>query len=226
MAQLSQPTLDRLIKEVRTILRQPVEDNSTWANSEITMYLGDAVKVYFLGLVEKAEGQFDKTQSLDVVANVETVALPTDCFKVKILFANQNGIFTALDYINNLTEDYSPSDGSVNTAYAPSYYFRGNSLVLRPIPTFSQASALKIEYTAFPEVMLGVTDTLDSGVSPVFKELIVAYTVYKCKWSDDLVNGGNTSDKAKSHLANVYAQFEETVTKRSFSPQYIKPFNP
>jgi hypothetical protein len=227
VAILSSPTLERLILEARTFLRQPNKDNSTWSDEELTLYINDAIRIYFLEVNERAEGQFDATDTLDTVSGVETVALPTDCFEVRSLYKLVNNEYKILPYINSINESYSTQGGSSSNTYLPSYFFRGNNLVLRDVPNFSEVDGLKIDYTAFPETLIWGGDVLSNRISPVFKELIIVYAIYKCKLADSVMNGDANGHKiVEGHLADLYNKFKETIGNRSKYPQYIRPFNP
>lgn len=224
MATLSSPTLDRLLKEVRIFLNQPQKSNSFWTDEELTLYLNDAVRIYFLEVNERSEGQFDAKVNLDIVAGQEEVALPADCFEVKALFAVWNNENRILTYKNNLTASTSSQEQGGPTYYEPYYYFRGNNLVLQPIPAFDKAAGLLLEYTAFPEQMIYGGDTLSNKVSPVFKELIVMYAVYKAKVKESLVTGTNTSALVEVHLADLFNTFKNDIGGRSKYPQYTVPY--
>lgn len=226
MASLSSPTLERLLKEVRITLNQPSKNNSFWTDEELTMYLNDAIRVYFLEVNERSEGQFDTKVSLDLVADTETVSLPTDCFEVKALYRVFNDENKVLNYKPNIIESYGTTTSTGDSYYEPYYYFRGNDIVLRPIPGFSETGGLVLEYTQFPEVLILGSDVMPSKVSPVFKELIIMYAVYKAKIKESMVNGANTYSAAESHLADLYKTFKEDVGGRSKFPQFMRPFNP
>lgn len=226
MLALSAPSLDRLLRETRNLLNQPREENSFWSNEELIGYLNDGTRTYFLDLSERAEGQFDKVTSLDITSGTETVALPSDCYEIRALYKKSGDYYQILNYENNLTQSYSGVSSSSGNGYAPSYYLRGNNLVLRDVPSSSETAGLKLEYTAFPEVLIWGGDSMVSGISPVFKELVIMYAVYKAKVKEDLNNGGNNSAKAAGHLGDLYKQFKDAVSIRSKYPQFIKPFSP
>lgn len=226
MATLTLPTLDRLLKETRVFLGQENAANSTWSDAELTMYLNDAFRVYFLEVSERAEGQFDTQTTLDIVSGVEVVDLPSDCFKVKVLWkiANQQDII--LSYKNNLSYSRDNLPDQNPDTYEPYYYFRGNAIILNPTPSFTQADGLRLEYTQFPEQMIYSGDVISAGFSPVFKEMLVMYAVYKAKVKESLVTGTNTYEAVKEHLTDLYTIFKEDVGLRSKYPQFIKPFIP
>jgi hypothetical protein len=226
MATLSSPTLQQLITSTRTMLNQPKESNSFWKDVELTEYLNEAVRLYFLECVNANEGYFTTTTDLDITANTETVTLPTDCFQVKNLWKAVTGGFILLPYRNSVTEGYSTQGGSGTETFLPSYTFRGNSLVLHPTPNFSQTAGLKLEYIQFPDQMVWGGDSMTSQVSPIFKQLIIMYAVYKAKLRESMVNGVNTYGVAQSNLTELYTTFKNSLSRRSRNPTFTIPFDP
>lgn len=182
----------------------------------------------FLVINEASEGQFDKTATADVTNATETVALPTDCFAIRGVWWKQGTINRRLEYRQNITEDFG-NDSSTNgqSNYEPYYYLRGNNLVFRPIPGFTSTNQpIYIEYTAYPNVLVYGGDTLDAGISPLFKQILVAYAVTEAKRKDDLVNNGNSRTAAESHFSGLWGNFKHQIMERSKGPQYITPFEP
>lgn len=161
-----------------------------------------------------------------MTAGSEVVDLPTDFFTAKVLYAVQGTTNKALVYDNNITNSYDTTLSGGSSTYEPSYYFRGNQLVLRPLPAFTSSVYLLLEYTAFPDTIITGSDVLTASISPLFKELTVMYAVYKCKMKDDLVNNGQTRMPVQAHLADLYHNFKEQVVDRSKYPLKIQTFNP
>lgn len=226
MASLSSPALSLLLTEVRILLNQTQNTNSSWSDPELIGYLNDGIRTFFLEINEHAEGQFDKQADLNIVASTDLVALPSDFFQVKKLYMLQNTVYRVLAYDNDVTASYDTTPSSASASYTPYYYFRGNNLVLRPVPGFSLTAGLRLEYTAIPDTLIVGGDVLTSSISPVYKELVVLHCVYKAKCKEDLVNGSNTSAKAASLLSDAYSKFKETVGRRSKYPQSTIMFNP
>lgn len=227
MATLSSPTQERLIREVRTILKQPRAENSRWGDMELGQYLNDAISQYFLVINDVAEGQFDKKTTLSIVSGTETVALPSDFFSCKALYKVQPTQDVLLRYDNQILDSRrNITDSSSSTSYEPTYYFRATNLVLNPIPGFSETGGLSIEYTAFPDTILFGTDSMTAGIAPVFKELVVMYAVFKAKMADDLHSGTQSAGPAQKHLGDLYTNFKSQVADRSKYPIFVKPFNP
>jgi len=226
MALLSTPTADDLLVNIRNMLNQPNATNSFWTDEELLSYVNEAIRRYYVEVVQHAEGQFNVVTDLDITADTETVALPSDFFELRALYRKTSQGYDMLFYRNNLTEGYATTTASGGDLYNPYYYFRGNSLVLRPIPGFTQADGLRLEYVQFPETIVTGGDSLTSQVSPIFKDLIETYAVYKAKQKESLVSGVNTGALAKDNLNDLFASFKEVIEGRSYSPTAIKPFNP
>jgi hypothetical protein len=228
MSQVIAPKLERIIKNVRMMLNQPKAENSRFSDAELTQWANDAIQQIFLTINEAGEGQFDAITSLNVTNAVETVALPSDCFAVKAVWWTQSNIKRRLEYRQNTLMDYDMTNtNSGQTTYEPYYYFRGNSLVLRPIPGFTSTdSPLTVEYTAYPQVLVYGGDTMDSGISPLFRELIESYVIAKAKFRDDLSGMGQGYELANSRMVDLFHQFRHQVIERSKAPQYITPFEP
>lgn len=224
MATLTSPTLERLIKETRIMLNQPQKANSFWTDEELTVYLNDAVRVYFMEVNERAEGQFDTKVELDLVNGQEEIDLPADCFEVKTLAKKWTTANKILTYKVNLTDPTTALPQGGPNYYEPFYYFRGNKIVLNPIPGFDETAGLILEYTAFPEQMIYGGDAMSARVTPVFKELIVMYAVYKAKIKESLTTGSTTYGPAQTLLADLFTTFKNDIGGRSKYPQYTVPY--
>lgn len=232
MATLTSPTLQNLLTEVRTMLRQRNAANSTWQDDELTAYLNEGINQYFLECVSVNEGYFT-TQTgtianpdIDLVAGVEYIALPVDCFEIKNVWKAVSDGWVSLNYKNNLNESYFTTTGTTFDSYFPSYTFQGNKLVFRPTPNANEPAAIRLEYLQLPDTLIYGGDSLTNQVSPVFKQLIIMYAVYKAKLSESLTNGVDMSALPKENLSQLYQLFKDTIAKRSKNPTYVQPFNP
>lgn len=226
MATLTSPTLQTLISEVRILLNQKNPANSFWTDAELANYLNEAVRLYFLEAVQANEGYFTAKTDLNIVANTDTIALPTDCFQVKNVYKAVTNGFVSLPYRNNMTEGYSTQGGSSSNTYLPYYYFQGNNLVLRPTPNFSETSGIRIEYVQFPDNMVWGGDSMTAQVSPIFKQLIQMYACYKAKLKESMVNNVVLHTVPAENLAQLYKIFKESITRRSRNPIYTVQFSP
>lgn len=223
---LASSTLGSYITAVRDMLNQPNASNSFWSDAELTRYLNEAIRIYFLEITNNDEGFWTKVVDLNVVSNVETVALPTDCFEVKAVYKTIPNGYVVLPYRNMESDSYTTQGGTGSTTYFPSYYFRENNLVLRPVPNFSETAGLRVEYIYFPDMLASPGDTMSDNVLPIFKQLIEMYAVYKAKLKESLTNGTDTSSLAKQNFNELYRLFIDTARNRSKYPQFLKPWNP
>ncbi len=231
MATLASPTLGKLIANIRNLLGQTNATNSSWTDSELTEYINEAVRLYFAEVVIHYEGYFtvttDPASNLGYTANVDTIALPTDCFQVRAVYIQRPQGWSMLDYHNDLTHGYSTNIGAGSpNVYQPYYFFQGNNLVLRPVPNMTAAGVIKLDYIQFPDQMVNGGDSLSNQVSPVFKQLIEMYAVCKAKMKQSMVQGVDLTAIPKANLSEIYANFKNTITPRSAFPLFTEPFNP
>ncbi len=226
MALLASPTAQDLISSVRVLLNQPNPLNSFWSDEELIRYLNEAVRIYFAEMSMINEGQFSKQVDLDIVTDTDTVALPSDFFSIKNVFKKVTNGYIMLPYRNNVTEGYSTQGGTSGNNYLPYYSFRVNSLLLRPVPNFSETGGLRVEYIAFPDMLVYGGDALTSGISPVFRQVIEMYAVYKAKLRESMTNGVAMHKVAEDSLNQIYTQFKAAITPRSHNPTFVVPFSP
>jgi hypothetical protein len=226
MPLLSSPTLTDMLQQVRYTLKQPDPNNSNWSDDELLSYANEAIRIYFAELANIGEGYFTATVPLDLVAGQEEIALPADFFKIRALYKIQSQESILLSYRNNLTDSYFTDGGNSSNVYAPYYYFRGNNIVLRPLPQFTETGSMILEYIQFPETLLNGADQLTAQISPVFRQVIEMYVVFKAKFAESLVTGTNTYSIAKDHLADLLKQFRDLNAVRSKTPTYAQAWNP
>lgn len=226
MGTLSSPTLSTIRSNVRNLLNQPNASNSFWSDAELDTYINEAIRIYAAELMKIDEGLFTAQVDRDIWANTETVALPSDFFAIRAVYKKVDTTYIMLPYRNNLTEGYDTDGGTNSNTYLPYYYFRGNSLVLRPVPVFNETAGLRVEYLQFPDTLVSGGDYLTAQISPLFSQVIEMYAVYKAKVKESLVNGVDTSVLAKANLAELHRQFMDMVQIRSKNPTAIIPFIP
>lgn len=169
---LSSATLGSYITSVRDMLNQPNASNSFWSDAELTRYLNEAIRLYYLEVTNNDEGQWTTFATLDIVSGQELVALPTNCYEVKAVYKTLNQGYAVLPYRNAISDSYTTQGGSGTETYFPSYYFQENNLVLRPVPNFSQTAGLRIEYIYFPDMLQNPGDVQSNNMLPIFRQVI------------------------------------------------------
>lgn len=220
------PSASSIISAARNLLNQPDPSNSFWSDQELLAYLNEAVRLCYAELTDIDEGEFVTSTTLNIVANQEAIDLPSDFFKVRCLYKVVTGGYVLLPYRNNLTEGYTTDGGSSTESYFPYYVFRNNQILLRPVPNFSQTAGLKLDYIAMPYTLLNSSDQIDAQISPVFRQVVEMYVVYKAKLKESLVTGVRTHDVAAENLGMLMKQFKDISALRSKALTSVVPFNP
>jgi len=215
-----------MLQSIRNMLNQPDPNNSFWSDSELLEYINEGVRIYFAELTNIDEGHFVTTASLNITSGSRTIALPSDFFKVKVLYRVDGNDRIPLNYRNNLTGGFSTDGNTSGSGYLPDYYFQGNNLVLVDTPNFTEASGLFMEYVQFPETMLNGSDQLTAQISPVFRQVVERYATYMAKLKESLTNGAVIPPSLTQNLADVVQQFRDIIAIRSKNPTYVTPFNP
>lgn len=223
---LASPSLQDLLQAIRDLLNQPDPNNSFWNDEELTRYLNEAVRIHMAELADIDEGHFTTIATLNIVSGAELVALPSDCFSVKAVYRVLNGRNIVMSYNNSINNSYATGNSSSGESYLPDYYFRGNNLVLRQPPTFSETGGLLIEHTQYPATMLDSSDTLSAQISALFRQSVEMYGVYKAKLKESLANNIRVHDVAMENWQSLFKQFKELSAKRSRKSTSIIPFDP
>lgn len=223
---LVSPTVQDMLQAIRNMLGQPDPNNSYWTDGELLAYINEGVRVHFAELTCVDEGHFVTSTTLNIVADTRTVALPSDFFKVKVLYRVANGTNYPLVYRNNLNSAYSTTGNSTGQGYMPDYYFQGNSIVLMDTPNFSETGALLLEYIQFPETLLNGSDQLTAQISPIFRQVIERYATYQAKLKESLGTGSVIPQSLTQNLSDLLQQFRDIVAIRSKYPTHTQPFNP
>lgn len=228
MGLLSSPTSLELLEEIRSGLNQPDSTNSFWSDDDILRYINKGIRRFFMEAVVHMEGHFTTQEDLDLVSGVDAVDLPSDFFSIRALYKHlaNNQSYAMLRYRNNLTEGYETLGSTNSDTYLPYYYIRSQQLILRPVPNLSETDGLRLEYIQFPETMVTGGDTLTAEVSPVFRDLIVAYATWQAKKKESLVTGVDVTAIAKDDLQDQYTVFKDIIVSRSANPTAVIPFNP
>lgn len=227
MADYAAPTMQELLDDVRVLLGQVNPLNSNWTDQELRRYINEAITRYWGEAAQHAEGLFVTTTTLNTVANTETIALPTTFFDVVRLWAKDGDSWVPLDYDNGFNNPESDTAEPTGSGWRPRYRLRGHLLVLSPKPANAATGVLKMEYTAWPDKMVNLSDPLPSAIAPVFQPLITAYSAWKAKIVESSRgNGVNTYGPLQVLTNDLYSQFKEIVHGRSHSADYVRPFNP
>jgi len=144
------------------------------ADLEIDRWLNEGYRNYCHRLMKADQGHFEIKQSLNFVANAETVELPS-------IFANLQSMIQAVRVERVLPtgtiplrfrkryDEVNPISSSVTGyAYLPTYNIRGNSLVLEPPPSSSETGGLLLYYKAIPPRLESALCWANAGANTLF----------------------------------------------------------
>ena len=223
---LASPSIQDIIQSARNLLNQPDPNNSNWTDGELLSYVNEGIRIYAAELINENEGYFTTSTTLNITSGQEYVTLPSDFFKIRALYKVQSNGNCMLQYKNNVTDGYMNNGGTSTELYTPYYYFRQNTIVLRPPPQFSQTGGLLLEYCQMPESMITGGDSLTGQISPMFRQVIEMYCVYKAKLKESMVTGVNTFQIAAENLRDLSVQFKDLTKIRSKNPTFVVPFMP
>jgi hypothetical protein len=173
---------------IRTRVRSDFQQSSATgfiADSEIDAWANEAYYKYCARLIMANQGYFDTTASLDLTANVEAIALPNnflgsrDFLRMVRVERVLPTVRVPLKYRKRFDEGNPTISASIGQTYLPTYDFRGNNLILEPMPTFTELNAggtagLLITFPALPPKLqsgnavagASTTITLDATADP------------------------------------------------------------
>jgi len=154
------------LPEIREYVRSEFNQASASgfiSNDEIDRWANEALYKYALRLMKCSQGYFETTANLDIVADTETIALPTN-FSSQASLLNMVRVEKVLSdsrvplsYRKRYDEANTISGAGSGDSYLPTYDFRGNNLVLEPTPASSATAGIRIVYKGLPPHLRSAT---------------------------------------------------------------------
>lgn len=153
------------------------DDITRWANDAIT------------NIILNNEGIYEEIKTLDVVANQQDYAMPTDLLILKAINYQRS---SATSYMHLEGYDLQKFNTWVNgwdgtNTYGPGipavYTVFKNTLKLFPIPDSSQPAGLKLFYNKLPTQLVNDTDV--PVVPVIYHNAIVNYVLQMCYELDE-----------------------------------------
>jgi len=166
-----------------------------FTSAQIKKSIGDAYKYYVMLMLKSGEGYFERTDNLDIVANVETVslaALTPAFFKISQLERYvTNGTIPLVKSERRYKNNYTLGVGT-GDSYLPNYKQRGTNIILEPLPKFSETDALKIDYIYIPTFPTSVSAdgfTFDADFPVLYEANVELRATIKCLSIKDSMGG-------------------------------------
>ena len=138
------------LPQIRTRVRSDFQQGSSngfISDSEIDSWANEGYYKYAVRLMLANQGYFETTKGLSMVAGVEAIALPynflSDRSLQKMVRVERvlQMVRVPLRYRKRFDEANPTSAATQGQSYLPTYEFRGNSLILEPQPSFSEATS-------------------------------------------------------------------------------------
>lgn len=187
---------------------------------EAYFYLNEAYKYYFARLVSCGYGSLIKSppSSLNITANDNKVALPSDFLRVRLLERVIDACWYPMKYIENY--NYSEDTTSAYGDEIPDYSFIGNNIVLKNTPTESVTGGLRLTYWAYATEMTTSTSTPDSGFNEQWHGMIPVLAAIYAK-------GGREEHQSAplvSMLGKMEQPFNDMIDSMTVAYQEAQPF--
>lgn len=159
-----------IISQARYLTKTSTTDG-VGAESDLLRILNDIYNRQVMIFVNTNEDLFGVRSStnLNVTANQESYALPSDCIRVKRVEVNYGGSSTGWQKVRyqdaGQVEQFALSPSNINGYYSvaePYYDIFGNYIQLRPIPTASVSGGLFLWYIQRPTAITNLSTSVIS----------------------------------------------------------------
>jgi len=183
------------LAQLRTKLSYYLDDNSLvrWPLAEQNDYLNQAYLYYYNELINMGYAAVLTTPVLlNTTSGVETVPLPADFYKAKVLYKVLPTIKRPCRY----REPYATTVllTGASSIYVPDYCFRGTNLVLNPVPSDTVTGSLELHYWPVLTLLVNDSDTLVAGFSAEWQDMIplrAALQAKSLREEEDVANIAN-----------------------------------
>lgn len=207
--------------ELRTKTRYYLDDDSGtwWVDGEVNNYINIAYGHYYQELISHGyDGLLQAPVNLNIVASTDTIALPTDFFKVKTLLRVIDTRKIPLKYYRNYDNtEYTTNCGE----YVPTYDFQGLNLKLYPVPDSSYTAGLTLRYWPVMEELVDDIDAPVDGFIVSWHNMIPLLAAIFAK------GGREESDISglSSLLQKIEEPYRNTLQSMTISRQTVESFS-
>ena len=199
--------------------------NQRWTDAELNSYINESYRFYYNELVANSYDSITKTANLALVADDETVTLPEDFYKMRLIYRVEDTTKTPLRYIRNY-DGIIDTSGEGSSNYEPAYDFVGNAsgvqeLVLYPKPTFSDSTGLEAIYWPTMTELSDDTDSPVAGFNSQWHDLIPLRSAMWAKGGREEEDVNNLAAMLKDSEQSFYKNIERMSNARA----YVEPFD-
>lgn len=177
--------------------------NGNWSKAQVDQYLFDGEMRVFTAVAAQHEDFFWATSTLSETANVATVNLPVNCYRIMDMERIVGGSASTSSPMQMTKLDRTPEARNIAraastlmgpssaTSYSMYYMSHGQKMVeLVPAPTVTVANSLLLTYCFSPIGMAAPTDVPFQAVAgtggagkdnlPEWHDLIAKFAIYSC----------------------------------------------
>lgn len=212
-------TLKNLRDNLRIEIRDP--DGLQFNDDALDYIINQAYVSAFYRIINVNEDYFESSASLNITANVETVALPTDFLRLKEIFyiPSSTSRIPMIRYRGGITEFSSQTPILQNSCYA--YDFEGSNLLLKPIPSASLTNGILIKYYADCDKLSIDADPIHSEFKDNWASAIVLEAALSCVGQLE-IQGTLVSNTLETRLSSLWSNILKIVSMRSLTAVFNK----
>lgn len=215
--------------QIRTQAREQLDEDTAvfWSDSLLNNAINEAYYYYWQWLImASSPNALYGPVSLDIVADTATVALPSNCLKIRLIekLVGED-TWVPLDYYERFEDPTSAISAGWTYNGNQNFSLIGRNLVLDPIPSESATGGLRITYYFRPDRLTSDTASPNDGFDPIFHDLLHLRCVKKAKSKEEAIGGGG-ADRGPflDELSELEAQFKQSIEPATQHRSYTQPY--
>ena len=191
-------------------------DPGFWTDTELNAYINEGNRHYWKMLI-LAQNPISLTSAkLSIVAGTDTVALPDDFIKARLLEKIYSTYTKPLVFFERYDLPSGTSGSSTNDYI---YRFIGSNLLLEPTPQTTETNALKLTY--FKRCVEMDDDSESPEFDEIYHDMLVDFCVCRAKEKEE--DGGDGTPFA-IQLKEKEQFFKEMIENSTIQRRYTQPF--
>ncbi len=218
-------TLAQLRQRVRYNVGEPTSSaNGRFYDVSINNNLNEAYRQYQEDWINNGEGALVTRATIDLVANQEAYALPSDWVRTERIERQLTFGTKPLDkYERYETSNVTISSNSGDW-FLPTYRFRNQSIIFEPYPTFSQTAGMIHEYYALQSTLAVDGDSPVSGFLESWQDMCVIWATIAELEIKDAVGGTSDANAWRARLEAMEERFRKTMYRRTEQRDCVEPY--
>lgn len=214
---------------IRAKARRKLDEETAtfWEDDDLNDFLDEAIRYYWLWMVE-ADHPATKTETThNIVAGTSTIALPSDWIASRLI----ERVFDTFTYPVWWYERFEAPNytaGASTTSvvgYLPRVRFSGTNLLLEPTPADNITGGIRHEYYYVPSDIADDSASPPSPLGNLYPEMLIHRMVLLAKQKEEMIGGGGVDVSTTERILMPYEQkFKETIEVPAKHRSYVQPF--